>query len=83
MKTLSRSEFESLISEKSPKIITRNREIIKLTKDQAMEWADNSTAGWSYNEAFVAESNYGVFIGYGSADSELIGVTWYKIGGEQ
>lgn len=82
MKTLSRSEFESLISEKSPKIITRNREVIKLTKDQALEWADG-IAGWSHNEAFIAESNYGVFVGYDSVDSELIGVTWYKIGGNQ
>jgi hypothetical protein len=82
MKTLNRSEFETLINAKKPKIITPNREFITLTYDQAMEWVDD-TAGWSHKIGFVAEHTASVFIGYGAVDTTLKDVTWHKIGGVQ
>lgn len=80
MKSLSRSEFESLISVKKPKIITQNREMICLTENQAMDWFD-STIEVS-KTGFVFEATCSTLIGYSDECGMDFG-TWHKIGGQQ
>jgi len=78
MKTLTRDEFESLVTTKTPVAVLPDGSEIDLTINQAMSWFDQAS---SYQKPSLAlEANKYVFLG--EKEASLIGLS-HKIGGTQ
>ncbi len=81
MKTLTRAEFESLVTTKTPVAELPDRSEIDLTVEQAMRWYDQFAD--CTEPSFIIETNASVFLGENENGWEAHRKALRQIGGTQ